>query len=175
MTVREGYAEPQNYERCFGSKIYTAEDQTSKKIDNFQIYYLCPFNEMQRDTYIENYLKSVKLLKTFHLEFNTFENLGEYQKEFNKNPILRELCKTPFVLRMVMQIFPLLVAEAEINRKRDAESSSVNHTFLLKQSIFEQFVHQYYKNELFRKFVIDQDFVAKLNSLFPIGLSTIIF
>ena len=44
--------------------------------------------------------------------------------------------------------------------------SSVNHTYLSKQDIFRSFVQHYYRNEIQRVMIIDEEFKLNLKKLF---------
>jgi hypothetical protein len=96
MTCRENYAQYSDYITCFG-------------INNFEMSWICPFDDGQRNEYISRFVKTVQGLKKYYMDFDSFESVEEYEGYFKKYSELLGLSKAPFTLRIIMNILPLLV------------------------------------------------------------------
>ena len=136
MTTRENYADYKDYTHCFGINT------------RYQINYICPFNDAQRNEYIRRFVHTVQSLKKYYLDFDSLDSVAAYEKYFSDYSVLYELTQVPFTLRIVMNILPLLV-EA-IKQQRAQSQSTVNNVYLSRQQIFSIFVEFYYKNEIKR-------------------------
>jgi len=103
MTTRENYAVYTDYQTCFGD-------------NNFEMNYICPFDNTQRNEYIQKFVKTVSGLKKYYLDFHSFQSVQEYENYFRDYSVLLELTKVPFTLRIIMNILPYLVKEIEKDR-----------------------------------------------------------
>ena len=54
----------------------------------------------------------------------------------------------------------------EEKRKKEREISTVNHTYLSKQDIFKLFIQNYYKNEMQRNIMINENFKLSMKQIF---------
>jgi len=70
MTCRENYANQLEYQHCFGA-------------DMFELAFICPFDDQQRNEYIEKFVKTVQGLKRYYLDFDSFESVAVYEKYFS--------------------------------------------------------------------------------------------
>jgi len=80
--------------------------------------------------------------------------------------VLGELASVPFTLRMIMVVLPQIVKQMQARREQQRHLSTVNHTYLSKQDIFELFVLYYYRNELERVLTIDEEFSKTMKEMF---------
>ena len=106
MTCRENYANLTDYSVCFDG------------INKFELNYICPFEDGQRNEYIDRFVHTVKSLKRYYLDFEAFGSVEVYESYFKKYSELLQLSKAPFTLRIIMNILPLLVKQLEEKRKQ---------------------------------------------------------
>lgn len=129
------------------------------------MFWICPFDEHQRNEYISKFVKTVQGLKKYHIDFESFEKVEVYEEYFAKYSELQHLTKSPFSLRIVMNILPQLIQKIEEDRQK--RSSQVNMLSLSRQDIFKVFINYYYNNEI-KRLAYDQDYKPLLSDVFGV-------
>ena len=152
MTCRENYATQHDYQTCFGA-------------NQFELNYICPFDDDPRNEYIQKFVKTVQGLKKYQLDFESFATVDEYEKYFKDYGVLEDLTHVPFTLRIIMNILPYLVKSLEADKQY--KQQTVNNIYISRTNIFDVFTRFYYSNEL-KRLIHDVNYREMLDQLFLI-------
>lgn len=96
VTSRPRYALYSEFLKCFGEH---------------EVISICPFNNHQRDLYIQNSVAAFKKLEGKLQVIDTFETAQQYIEVLEQQQSLKHLAQVPFTLSLILTILPKIKKE----------------------------------------------------------------
>ncbi len=105
VTSRPRYALYSDFKKCFGVH---------------EVINICPFNQKQRDEYINNSVAVFKRLKGKITDFETFDTAQEYIEVLEQQESLKQLAQVPFTLSLILATLPKIKTELKKNNNNQS-------------------------------------------------------
>jgi hypothetical protein len=85
-----------------------------------EVINICPFNQKQRDEYINNSVAVFKRLKGKITDFETFDTAQEYIEVLEQQESLKQLAQVPFTLSLILATLPKIKTELKKNNNNQS-------------------------------------------------------